>query len=63
MGQIANTEIRLAAVAAGVKMWQVADCLGLHDSNFSRLLRNELPEERKSEILAIIQRLAMERSA
>lgn len=63
MGKIANTEIRLAAMAAGVKMYQVADYLKIHESNFSRILRNELPEERKAEIMAAIKKLAAERSA
>lgn len=35
----ANTEIREAANQAGVFLWQIADRLGITDSNFSRKLR------------------------
>lgn len=62
MGKIANAEIRLAAMSAGVKMWQIADCLKMHDSNFSRMLRSELPEEKKAIIMAAIHKLATGRS-
>ena len=50
----ANSEIRTAAGLAGVKMWQIADQLGIHDTNFSKMLRHELPAEEKARILTII---------
>lgn len=53
-----NREIRDAAKAAGVKLWQVADAYGLNDGNFSRKLRKELSESEKQKILNIIQKLA-----
>lgn len=56
-----NNEIRIAAREAGVHLWQVAECLGLNDGNFSRKLRHELPQEEKEKILAIIDRLAQEK--
>lgn len=55
-----NNEIRQAAKAAGVKLWQVADAVGLNDGNFSRKLRHELPDEEKQQILTIIQQLSKE---
>lgn len=55
-----NNEIRQAAKAAGVKLWQVADAVGLNDGNFSRKLRHELPDEEKQKILTIIQQLSKE---
>lgn len=42
-----NKEIREAAKAAGVKLWQIAAALGVNDGNFSRKLRQELPQEEK----------------
>lgn len=56
-----NKEIRAAANAAGVKLWQVAEVYGINDGNFSRKLRKELPQEEKEKILAIIDRLAQEK--
>ena len=49
-----NIEIREAAKAAGVKLWQIADKLGITDGNFSRKLRKELTAEEKTKIRAII---------
>ena len=49
-----NQEIREAAKKSGVKLWQVADCIGMNDSNFSRKLRKELPNNERKEILDII---------
>ena len=53
-------DIRLAAASSGVKLWQIADALGMTDGNFSRKLRKELSQEEKAEILAIIKRIPME---
>lgn len=55
-----NDRIRSAAKAAGVKLWQVAEAVGLSDGNFSRKLRHELPEEEQGRILGIIEELAKE---
>ena len=52
-----NKEIREAAKRAGVHLWQVADACGVNDGNFSRKLRQELPQEEKEKILEIIDRL------
>jgi len=52
---IANEEIRNAAKAAGVKLSQVADRLGMHDSNFSKKLRKELSADERQKVLDIIK--------
>ena len=57
---MANLDIRAAAVSAGVKLWRVADALGIADSSFSRKLRKELPQEEKEKIFSIIQKLSQE---
>ncbi len=57
---MANQEVRQAAKAAGIKLWQVAEALGLNDSAFSRKLRHELPEETRRQALVIIERLRKE---
>lgn len=53
-----NKRIREAAKKAGVKLWQIAEALGMTDGNFSRKLRRELPEEEQTLIVAIIHNLA-----
>jgi hypothetical protein len=55
-----NKDIREAAKRQGVFLWQIADRLDLHDSNFSRKLRKELPDEEKERIIKIIDEIAQE---
>ncbi len=55
-----NTDIKQAAKAAGVRLWQIADKIGIADSSFSRRLRYELPNDKKQEIFAIITKLQKE---
>lgn len=57
---MANIDIRRAAAGAGVKLWQIADKLGMVDSTLSRKLRHELPAEEKEKIMDIIRELAAE---
>lgn len=53
-----NQEIRQTAKKSGVKLWQIADKLGINDGNFSRKLRHELTETERVNILNIIAELA-----
>ncbi len=61
MCNMKNQDIRKSATAAGVKLWQIADRLGINDGNFSRKLRKELPQEEKQKVLEIIDDLALDR--
>lgn len=55
-----NQDVKRAAGGAGVRLWQVADALGIADSALSRKLRKELPADEKEKILSIIAELAKE---
>lgn len=55
--ELQNKDIRSAMAEAGVKQWQVAEVYGLHEGNFSRLLRKELVITDKKRILRIIDEL------
>lgn len=55
-----NQDIRNEIKAAGLKLWQIAEGLGINDGNFSRLLRRELSGEKKAEIRSIIEKLKKE---
>jgi len=57
---VRNQDVRKAAAAAGVKLWQIADALGIADCNFSRKLRKEFSGDEKAKIFSIIDRLAKE---
>ena len=52
-----NQDIRNEVTNAGLKLWQIAEKLGINDGNFSRMLRKELSGEKKAEIRAIIEEL------
>lgn len=58
---MANIDIRCAAGGYGIRLWQVAEAIGMNESAFSRKLRKELPQEEKEKILAAIDKLAKER--
>ena len=54
---MSNLDIRTKAIEAGVKLWQVAEKLGISDSSLSRKLRKELSDEEKAKIKDIIAEL------
>ena len=56
-----NLIIRQAAKEEGVHLWQIAERVGITDSNFSRKLRRELPKEERERILRLIDEIAAER--
>ena len=55
-----NKKIREAVKQHGIRMWQVAEALGMQDSAFSRKLRHELPEDEQKQIIGVICELATE---
>ena len=55
-----NKEIRDYIKSKGIPMWRVAERLGSADSNFSRMLRYEIPNDKKKEIMHIADELATE---
>lgn len=60
MNGLKNQKIREFAKTHGVRLWCVAEALGMRDSTFSRKLRHELPESEQEKIIQIIERLAKE---
>jgi len=62
VSDVANVDIREAATSSQVRLWQIADVLGIADSNLSRKLRKELPQDEKDRIFSIIKQLAKEGS-
>lgn len=57
---VKNQDIRNAAKKADIKLWQIAEKLGIWDATLSRKLRKELPQEEKEKIIGIIAKLAKE---
>ena len=58
--KMANQDIRLKAAGSGVKLWQIADAMGITDCSLSRKLRKELPQDEKTRIFEVIERLSQE---
>lgn len=56
-----NEKIKRAAKEKNVRLWRVAKMLKIQDSALSRKMREELPEEEATKILAIIDHLAQEK--
>lgn len=55
-----NKKIRNYAKEHNVKLWQIAEELGINDGNFSRKLRKELPADEQQRIMEIIDTLAVQ---
>lgn len=52
-----NSKIKQIAKNYKVKLWQIADKLGMQDSNFSKMLRKQLSIQDENKIIGIIQEL------
>lgn len=55
-----NNDVREEIKRAGVFHWEVADALGVAESTFCKMLRKELPEEKKQKIYSAIKTLRRE---
>lgn len=53
-----NQDIRQYAKRAGVRLWEVAEFLGISDPTMTRKLRHELSETEKTKLFEIIDKLA-----
>lgn len=50
-----NEEIKEALYKTGLKQWELADLLGIHEITLCKKLRHELPGKEKKEILSLIK--------
>lgn len=54
---MSGQEIKALILESGLKLWQVADELGMQDSNFSRKLRKPFDEKAVAAVKAAITKL------
>ncbi len=54
----ANYKIRSECHKHNVKLWELAEWIGVSESTMTRKLRQELPSEQKDHILSMICKLA-----
>lgn len=52
-----NIELRLAISEARLRHYEIAQVLGVSDSAFSKMLREELTGEKRDQVLKAIQQL------
>lgn len=50
-----NNDIRLAIYKSGKRQYEVAEALGMQESNFSAMLRKDLTTEQREKILKVIE--------
>lgn len=55
---MANEGIRQAAKKAGVRLWEIAEALGIADTTFSRYLRRDMPQEETLKNLKVIEQIS-----
>lgn len=60
---MANQDIKSEAKKAGVKLWQIAEAIGISDVTLSRRLRHEFKLAEKERVRAAIAELSRERDA
>ena len=57
-----NADIRSEAKQAGIFLYAIADRLGVSEPTMTRLLRRELPIDKKQQIKGIIAELSAEKA-
>lgn len=60
MEKTCNQDIYDLVAKNNLKLWWVAYALKIHDSNFTRMLRKPISEEKKAEIFEVIEKLGRE---
>lgn len=50
-----NQRIEFALMETGLRKYQLAKLMGISESTFGRMMREELPVERQEEIVRIIE--------
>ena len=56
-----NDRIKMEAKAKGVRLWEIAEALGVSEFTFSRRLRHELSPQDKKTVLAVIKAISARR--
>jgi hypothetical protein len=56
-----NCDVRVCAIEHGVRMWELADQLGISPETLSRKLRRELEPAEKERMIQSIQTIAVRR--
>jgi len=55
---MSNKDVQINILSSGLMKWQIAEAIGIADTTFSKWLRKELSEDKKTLILAAIEKLS-----
>ena len=55
----ANKDLRVLAFSKGIRLWQIAEKLGICESKLSRLLRHQLTEEQRAAFTNAVDQLSL----
>ncbi len=61
-GNQKNADLRQAARAAGVYFWQIAQLWGVSEAYMTRLMRQDLTEEKRQQFLSAVEQLKAEQA-
>ena len=61
MRELANADIRKAAKDAGVSLWELADEMNVSEPTLTRMLRHELSNDVKEDLICSIGMIVMNR--
>ena len=56
-----NEDLKQKAAGAGVRLWEIAEAMGIADATLSRWLRRELTEQQRERFLQVIETIKRER--
>lgn len=57
-----NEKLKLFIKSKNIKLWQVADKLGIYDTNFSKMLRYKLKDEELNKVYKAVKELEREKN-
>ena len=58
----ANTDVRAHLKESNIFIWEAAKELEMHESSLYRLLRTEMTDEQKQQIIDVVNKIQNERS-
>lgn len=58
-----GTEVKAFIISNGLKLWEVANALGMNDGNFSRRLRFSFTDDEVASIEKIVKELKTQKTA
>ena len=61
-GKQKNADLRQAAKAAGVYLWQIAQLWGKSEPTMTRFMRRDLTEEQRKQFLSAVAQLKAEQA-